>query len=82
MGRRLPLRSQSPAFTERVKGAFGVAADRLRPTLDPLRSDLRAGSYEEGDSGNGHEASGATLPHLLTPVLTTALDHRGRTRTA
>jgi hypothetical protein len=50
-GHRLPLRGQSPASTERVKGAYGVAARSAAPTLDPLHSGLRAGSYEEGDSG-------------------------------
>src|SRR5918992_3536689 len=76
-GRRLPLRGQSPASTERFKGAYGVAARSAAPTLDPLRSGLRAGSYEEGDSGNGHEARGRRIRILLTPVLTTVLDRRG-----
>jgi hypothetical protein len=58
MGRRLPLRGQSPAFMEPVKGAYGVAARSAAPTLDPLRSGLRAGSYEEGDSENGHTGDG------------------------
>lgn len=35
-----PLRGQSRASAERVKGAFGVAARSASPTLDSLRSVL------------------------------------------
>jgi hypothetical protein len=69
-GRRLPLRSQHLASTERVKGACGVAdaIGYADPGPAPLRPTL--GSYEDDDSRNGHQTSrtqgAGSSPILLT----------------
>lgn len=60
--RRLPLRSQCPTSTERVKGTSGVAAQSASPPLDPLRSGLGFGptTQENGHEG-GNAGAGARL---------------------
>lgn len=56
-----PLRGQSRASAERVKGAFGVAARSASPTLDSLRSVLNlADTRAKAEPGRSRVHSSAT----------------------